>query len=97
MQSLQWYKLTRLQPHAMVKKGMATVETIGLGDKPLITATFVITLDRRYVPMQLIYDGKTTRSIPHVNVPSFFSLSANREHLSNTDKSAKVIKGMRVP
>ena len=47
--------------------------------------------------MQLIYDGKTPRSIPRVDFPSSFSLSANPKHFSNTEESIKVINEVIVP
>ena len=71
----------------MVEKGVANVEIVGSGYKQLIVATFVITLDGRFLLMQLIYDGKTTRSIPRVYFPTSFSLSANAKHFLNTDES----------
>ena len=52
----------------------------------------MVTLDGRDLPMQLIYDGKTARTIPRVDFQSFFSLSANPKHLSNTDEPVKIVK-----
>ena len=78
--------------HTIVGKGIANVEIFGSGDKRLIAATFVVTSDGRDLSMQLICDGKTTRSMPFVDFPSFFSLSANPKHFPNTDGSVKVIK-----
>ena len=47
--------------------------------------------------MQLFYDRKTTRSIPRVDFPSFFSLSATPKDFSNTDESVKIMKEILVP
>ena len=41
--------------------------------------------------MQLIYGGKTDRSIPRYNFPNNFLLSATLKHFSNTNKSLKLI------
>ena len=73
-----------------IKKGIANVEIVGSVDKQSITATFVVMLDGRFLPMSLIYDGKI-RSIPHVGFPSS-SLSANPKYFSNKDKSVQIIK-----
>ena len=71
---------------------MANVEIVGSGDKRLITVRFVVTLDGRFLPMQLIHDGKTTRSIPLVDFPSSFYLNSNAKCFSNTDESVNVVK-----
>ena len=73
------------------------MEIVGSGDKRSITATFVISLDGTFLPMQLIYDGKTQRSVPKVEFPSSFSLSANPKHYSNTAESIKIINEILVP
>ena len=82
--------------HTMTMKGSTDVEIVGSGDKRAITATFIISLSGTFLPMQLIYAGKTPRSIPRVDFPSF-SLSANPKHLSNTEESIKVINEVIVP
>ena len=66
-------KYVQASRHTMAKKGTSTVEIVGSGDKRSITVTFVISLDGKFLPMQLIYDGKTQRSIPKVEFPSSFS------------------------
>ena len=42
--------------------------------------------------MQLIYGGKTSKSLPRVNFPKSFSLSANPKHYSNEQESIKVLE-----
>ena len=37
--------------HTVVENGIAYVEIVGSGDKRLITATFVVKLDGRFLPM----------------------------------------------
>ena len=75
----------------MAKKGVSTVEIVGSGKKRSITATFVVSLDCTFLPMQLIYDGKTQQSVPKVEFLSSFSLIANPKHYSNTAESIKII------
>ena len=53
----------------------------------MITATFTITLDDHFLPVRLIFGGKTSKSLPRVNFPKLFSLSANRKHYSNEQES----------
>ena len=47
--------------------------------------------------MQLIYGGKTQRSLPRVKLPDFFSLSANEKHFSNTQESLKLTDEIITP
>ena len=60
-------------------------------------ATFVISLDGSFLPMQLIYDGKRQQTVSKVEFPSSFPLSANPKHYSNTADSIKVINEILVP
>ena len=90
-------KFVQSSRYTMAKKGSTNVEIVGSGDKRSITATFVVSLSGSFLPMQLIYDGKTERSIPRVDFPSSFSLSANPKHFSNTEESIKVINEVIVP
>ena len=54
---------------------------------------------RTFAPLrfQLIYGGKTTRSLPPVSFPESFSLSVNPKHFSNTNEVIKHIKEIVVP
>ena len=68
----------------LAQKSYSTVPIKGVSDKRMITGTFTISLDSQYLPIQLIYAGKTHRSIPKVNFPKELSLSANPRHFSST-------------
>ena len=81
----------------MAPKGSKTVPTKESTEKRVITATFTITLDGPLLPVQLIYGGKTSKSLPGVNFPKSFSLSANRKHYSNEQESIKVLKEIIIP
>ena len=63
----------------------------------MITATLTITLDGPFLPVQLIYGGKTSKSPPGVNFPKSFSVSANPKHYSNEQESIKVLKEIIIP
>ena len=76
----------------MAPKGSKTVPIKGSTEKRRITATFTITLDGHFLPVQLIYGGKTSKSLPRVNFPKSFSLSANPKHYSNEQESIKVLE-----
>ena len=83
--------------YTMEKEGTKSIPIFGSSDKRSITATFVITLHGSFLPMQLIYGGKTSKSLPSVEFPDGFSLSANINHYSNSEESIKVIKEIVIP
>ena len=59
----------------------------GSSDKHQITATFAETLAGDILPFQLIYKGKTKRSLPpNVTFPGGFLLSVNERHLNTKRK-----------
>ena len=64
----------------MENAGGKSVSIIGSGDKRPITLTFIINLAGHFLPVQLIYGGK---SIPNVVFPKGFPLSTNAKHNSN--------------
>ena len=66
-------------------------------NKKTITGTFVITLDGHCLPFQLIYGGKTTRSLPKFKFPKEFSLSINGNHFSNIQESLKIFREIVIP
>ena len=61
----------------LAKKNSKSVAIAGGSDKRSITATFVVSFGGTFLPMQLIYGGKTTQSLPKFRFPSSFSLSIN--------------------
>lgn len=90
-------KYVQASRYTMEKAGKKSVSIVGSGDKRAITATFVIDLAGNFLPMQLIYGGKTDRSIPKISFPNGFSLSANPKHYSNTEESIKIIEEIVSP
>lgn len=76
----------------MAKKASTTVAIEGASGKRSITATFTVSLEGDFLPMQLIYGGKMDGSLPSVKFPDSFSLCTNPNHFSNTKESVEVIK-----
>lgn len=81
----------------MAEKGSKSVVIEGAEDKRMITGTFAITLSGKFLPIQLIYGGKTKKSIPKVSFPKEFSLSVNPKHFSNTAESVKFLEDVILP
>ena len=76
----------------MEKKWTRNAPISEIDDKRSITATFSITMENKFLPMQLIYKGKTSQSLPKIHFPNGFSLSANLKHYSNETESLKFLK-----
>ena len=89
-------KLIQTSCYTLAKGGSKDIPLAGSSDKRTITATFVISLSGNFLPIQLIYGGKTDRSIPRVKFPPSFSLSANPKH-SNTKEAIKVTNDVVIP
>ena len=76
----------------MEKKWTKNAPVSEIDDKKSITATFSITMENKFLPMQLIYKGKTSQSLLKIHFPNGFSLSANLKHYSNETESLKFLK-----
>ena len=81
----------------MAEKGSRHVSRKGSDDKRQITATLSETLSGKILPFQLIYKGKTKRSIPSSKFPEGFLLSANPRHWSNEAETIKLLDGIIKP
>lgn len=81
----------------LAQKNTKTVPVAGSSDKRTITATFSITFNEKFLPMQLIYGGTTAKSLPRFKFPDEFSLSFNKTHYSNENESCKLIEEVLKP
>ena len=81
----------------LAKKGCKSVPIAGSADKRMITATFSITLTGEFLPIQLIYGGKITKSIPAVSFPSDFVISVNKNHYSNEKEALNMLENIIIP
>lgn len=82
---------------SLAKKTSSTVTVKGSSDKRTITATFAISFRGDFMPMQLIYGGKTTKCLPRFKFPEKFSLSYNETHYSNENEACKFIEDILQP
>ena len=68
-------------------KGVETVPIKGIDDKRQITATFAISMSGEFLPIQVIYEGKSKRCLPKYTFPASFDVTFSENHWSNTKKS----------
>ena len=81
----------------LAKKNSKTGTIKGSTDKRTITATFAISIRGDFLPMQLIYGGKTKKYLPRFKFPEKFSLSYNETHYSNEKEACKFIEEILKP
>ena len=90
-------KYAPVASRTLSQKGSNHVAIKGASYKQAITATFGITYTNKFLPMQLIYRGKTERSHPRFKFPDSFLVSANPKHFSNTEESLKLLDQIVIP
>ncbi|SMN02226.1 hypothetical protein SPONN_625 [uncultured Candidatus Thioglobus sp.] len=81
----------------MELKGSKRVEIIGIDDKRQITAVFCGTLAGEFLPLQLIYQGKTKASLPSHKFPDDWHVTFTPNHWSNEDTTKEYIKNIILP
>ena len=69
----------------------------GANNKRAITATLAVTLSSDILPFQLIYQDKTSRSLPCAKFPKGFLLSFNMSHWSNEKETLRFLKEVIEP
>ena len=90
-------KYVTVTRNTMAPSGSKRVAKAGSDDKRAITLTLTVTMSGKVLPYQIIYGGKTSRSLPKVKFPDGFSLSANEKHYSNTEEVCKQLKEIVIP
>ena len=77
--------------------GVKTVPIKGIDDKRQITATFAISMSGEFLPIQVIYEGKTTRCLPKHAFPANFDITFSGNHWSNKEKAFSFFKKVAFP
>ena len=90
-------KLVSVDKVTMAVKGSKHVSKFGISDKRAITVTLCQTLKCKMLPFQLIYTGKTQRSLPSVKFPKGFCLSFYESHWSNEKETLRLLNKIIEP
>ena len=64
----------------MEKKGIKRVEIVAIDDKHQITAVLACTLDGIFLPVQMIFQGKTEKCHSRVSIPSDWHITHTDNH-----------------
>ena len=67
----------------MEKEGQKRVQITGIDDKRQITAVFAATKTGSFLPIQVIYKGKTKKCLPSVDFPEDWLISFTDNHWTN--------------
>ena len=81
----------------MATEGSKRIELIGQDDNRQITATFAGTLTGNFLPIQLVYEGKTARCHPLIDFPKGWHITHTTNHWCNEDTMIDYIKLVIIP
>ena len=81
----------------MEEKGSKRVGVAGLNDKRQITAVFCASLAGEFLPVQLIYQGKTQACLPRYVFPDDWDITYTPNHWSNEEKMKEYIHQIILP
>ena len=76
----------------LIQNGAKTVPIKGIHDKRQITATFTVSMTGKFLPIQLIYEGKAPRCLPRFHFPADFNVTFSDNHLSKMEKSIELFE-----
>lgn len=86
-----------ISSYTMEEKGNQCVPVSGTTDYRQITGTFGVSLSGDFLPIQLIYKGKTHRCQPNYPFPHEFHVTQNENHWANEDTSVDLLKKILIP
>ncbi len=81
----------------LAKVGSQRVEVIGANDKRQITAVFCGSMIEDFLPLQLIYGGKTNRCHPMFQFPLDWDITHSKKHWSNENTMISYFENILVP
>ena len=81
----------------MYQKNAKNVPIQGTGDYRQITGTFGVSMSGNFLPIQLIYQGKTNRCQPKFKFPSDFHVTQTENHWANEATSLDLLSEILIP
>ena len=84
--------------HTLHTKGAPSVPFIGIGKKGQITGTFTVKKTGHFLPMQIIYEGKTVCCHPNgIKFPDGFNATHTPNHWSDAEKAIEHLEEIVFP
>ena len=90
-------KIVPCSTWTMDRRGVKRVEMIGANDKRQITAIFCGTLTGDFLPVQVIYKGKTSRCHPRFAFPPEWHITHSPKHWSTELTMVQYVEHIIVP
>ena len=90
-------KLVPCSSWTMEKQGEKRVEMVGVNDKRQITAIFCGTILGDFLPIQLVYKGKTNRCRPRFAFPPDWHITHSPNHWSTEETMLQYVEHIIVP
>ena len=90
-------KIVPVSSWTMEKKGAKRVEIAGVEDKHQITAVFAATAVGDFLPIQVIYQGKTAASLPTFTFPDDWSIMYTPNRWANEQTTKAYIEKIILP
>ena len=81
----------------MAREGSKCVDIVGIDDKRQITAVLTVTLKGNFLPIQLIFKGKTSACLPRAKTPSGWHITCSPNHWANEEPTKDHIEKIIVP
>ena len=81
----------------MEEEGSKRVEVVGKDDKRQLTALFACSMSGDFLPIQLVYQGKTARCLPKYQFPSDWDITFSANHWCNESTMHQYIDKIILP
>lgn len=81
----------------MAEYASKRVAVSGVEDKRQITATFAVSLAGSFLPVQLVYQGKSTKCHPSVDFPSNWHITHSPNHWCNEGTMISYVQVIIIP
>ena len=81
----------------MEKKGSTRVPIAGIDDKRQVTIILACSMTGEFLPPQVIYQGKTSRSLPSYKLPADWDVTYTPNHWANEETSLQYLQKIVIP
>ena len=81
----------------MEEEGSKRLQVLGKDDKRQLTALFACSMSRHFLPVQLVYQGKTVRCLPKYQFPSDWDITFTANHCCNESTMRQYIDKIILP
>ena len=90
-------KIVSSSTWTMDREGSRRVKVVRISDKHMITAVFCGSLVGDFLPVQVIYEGKTNRVHPHYQFPMNWHVTHPEDHWSTEVTMIQFVENIIIP